>query len=236
VSGTLELTLDIRAGDPAAPSALQCSSARDRVPTVHEYVDQAPRNIATPGAIGESFVQLETPVQQVERLVADLPIGADIVLRAGGLPAVVVGTVAGAIAPAGGEAAVFNVDGQGQVTATLQAGDTSIALAAKRFNYAAGAQVASVDPSTGGLRMAGIFTGGADARSKGWQAGSVQFVSGSALSLLGLSVGTTYGAGDDQRLGAGPFVKPFPAGALPRRIELSGTAPGAKFWLAGKAS
>jgi hypothetical protein len=236
MSGSLQLTLSVVTADPSAVSSAQQAQVRDPVASVHEYVDQTPRNVSTPGALGAAFVMLETPVQQVERLVADLPPGTDLILRTGGLPAVVVGTVTGAIAPAGGETLAFQVDGLGAVTATLQSGDTNIALAAKRLNYAAGSQVASQDPITGGLRVAGQLTGGASAQARGWQAGSVQLVSGSALGLLGLVPGTTWGAGDDQRLGAGPFAKPFPAAALPRRIELSGTSSGAKFWIAGKAS
>lgn len=235
MAGSIQLTLSIATADPSAPSSAQQASVRDAVATVHDYVDVTPRNIATPGGIGLSFLQLETPVQQIERLVADLPPGADFVLRAGGLPAVVVGSVSNP-SIAGGETLQFLFDAGGAVTTTLQAGDTTIALIAKRVNYAHGDKVAAVDPLTGGLRLYGVLTGGADARAKGFAYGLVQILGGTGLAALGLAVGSTYGAGDDQRLGSGMFVKPFPASALPRRLELSGTGSGARFWVAGKAN
>ena len=79
-------------------------------------------------------------------------------------------------------------------------------------------------------------TGGADAEARGWAAGSVEVVSGSGLALVGLVAGTTYGSGDDQRVGAGLFVKSFPAASLPRLLELSGSATNLKIWAAGKAA
>lgn len=235
MAGTLRLSLDLTTADPAVGSSQQSALVRDPVASSHDYVDATPRNVATAGALGATFVQLETPVAQVERFVADVPAGADLVARFGGAPAVVVGSVTSPTI-AGGETIQLAIDAGSPVTTTLQAGDTSIALVAKRINYAHGAQVASVDPTTGGLRLTGVLTGGADARARGFGYGLVQVIDGTGLSALGLSAGSTYGTGDDQRVGAGLFAKSFPAAALPRRIELSGTASGAKFWVAGKAA
>lgn len=229
------MTLSLEARDPAVAGSDSSSSVRDSVASAHDYLDPTPRNVSTAGAVGAAFVDLPTPVAQVERLAADLPAGSDLVLRAGGLAAEVLG---GSAAPVfvGGEELVLAIDAGGNVTATFEAGDATLALAAKRINYALGFVAADVDPTTGKLRLRGLRTGGADALAKGWAYGRVLVVSGTALAALGLTAGSTYGQGDDQRLGGGPFAKTFPAGALPRRLELSGSAQGAKFWVAGKAS
>lgn len=234
MAATLQILLELTARDPAVVSSAQTTSLRDAVATSHDYLDGTPRNVSTAGAIGAAFVQLETPVVQIERLVADIPAGADLVLRMGGAVAEVLGASA-ATGFSGSETAVLAVDAGGNVTVTFEAGDTTQALAAKRINWAFGAQVADLDTS-GKLRLRGARTGGADAEARGWAYGKVKVVSGSALTGLGLTAGSTYGQGDDQRVGAGPFAKTFPAGALPRRLELSGSAQGAKFWVAGKAS
>lgn len=235
LSATLRLTLSLEARDPANTSAACSPSVSDRVASSHDYLDPTPRNVSTAGAVGAAFVTLETPVAQVERLVADIPQGSDLVLRAGGLVAELLGASA---APtfSGGEQLVFAIDAGGNVTATFEVGDNTVALAAKRINYALGFVAADIDPTTGKLRLRGLRTGGADAAALGWSYGLVKIVSGSAMATLGLSAGSTYGAGFDERVGGGPFAKTFPAGALPRRLELSGSAQGAKFWVAGKAS
>lgn len=234
MAATLQILLELTARDPAVVSSAQTTSLRDAVATSHDYLDGTPRNVSTAGAVGAAFVQLETPVVQIERIVADLPASADLVLRFGGAVAEVLGASA-APSFAGGEQAVLAIDAGGNVTVTFEAGDNTQALAAKRINYAFGAQVADLDTS-GKLRLRGALTGGADAEAKGFGFGKVKVVSGSALAALGLTAGSTYGQGDDQRAGPGSFVKTFPAGALPRRLELSGSAGNAKFWLAGKAS
>lgn len=234
VSATLQLALSLTARDPSQASSGCESSVRDAVATSHDYVDPTPRDVSTSGAIGAAFVELPTSVVQIERFVASLPPGADIVLRSGGAVAEVLGASA-ATGFSGGEGAVLAIDAGGNVTVTFESTDTTQALAAKRINFFFGAQVADTD-TAGKLRLRGLRTGGADAAAKGWAYGLVKVVSGSALSGLGLSAGSTYGQGDDQRCGAGPLAKTFPAGALPRRIELSGSATGAKFWVAGKAN
>lgn len=234
MAGTLRLQLSIDARDPERPGAISPVELRDAVASSHDYVDVTPRNVAT-GVVGASFVTLESPVAQVERFLADVPQGADLAVRLGGTVASVLGSVASP-SIAGGETLELAVDGASPTVVTLQAGDSTVALVAKRINYATGALVASVDSTTGGLRLTGTRTGGADAKTKGWSYGAIALVGGTALTPLGLAAGVTYGAGDDQRVGPGLFAKTFPAGALPRRIELSGSALGARFWVAGKAA
>lgn len=235
VAATLQLTLAVLTRDPAQPSTGVEASVRDSSATSHDYVDVTPRNVSTAGAVGAAFVQLETPVAQVERFVADLPTGADLVLRFGGAVAEVLGA-SSAPSFSGGEQAVLAIDAGSNTTVTFEDGDDSLALAVKRINYAFGAQIADIDASTGKLRLRGLRTGDAGAAAKGYAYGLVKVVSGNALSTLGLSAGSTYGQGDDQRVGPGPFVKTFPASALPRKVELSGSVTNAKFWAAGKAS
>jgi hypothetical protein len=234
VTATLALALGITTRDPSRPGAGCEASVRDAAATSHDYVDPTPRNVSTAGGVGAAFVQLETPVAQVERFVADLPAGTDLVLRFGGAVAEVLGTSA-ATGFSGGETAVLAIDAGGNVTVTFESTDTTQALAAKRINWALGAQVADTD-SDGKLRLRSLRTGDAGAAAKGYAYGRVRVVSGSALAGLGLVAGDTYGQGDDQRVGSGLFAKTFPAGALPRRVELSGSAQGAKFWVAGKAN
>lgn len=232
--GTLQLTLGVLTRDPAQLSSAQDLVVRDAVATSHDYVDATPRNVATAGAVGAAFVQLETPVAQVERFAAQIPPSADLVLRFGGAVAEVLGASA-ATGFAGGEQAVLAIDAGGSITVTFEAGDTTQALAAKRINFAFGAQVADTDTS-GRLRLRSLRTGDAGAAAKGYAYGRVRVVSGGALAGLGLTAGDTYGQGDDQRVGPGPFAKTFPSLALPRRVELSGSASNAKFWVAGKAT
>lgn len=234
VAGTLQLTLGILTRDPAQTSSAREESVRDSVATSHDYVDVTPRNVATAGAVGAAFVTLETPVAQVERFAAQIPPSADLVLRFGGAVAEVIGASA-ATGFAGGEQAVLAIDAGGNVTVTFEAGDSTQALAAKRINYALGAQVADTDTS-GRLRLRSLRTGDAGAAAKGFAYGRVRIVSGGALAGLGLSAGDTYGQGDDQRVGPGPFAKTFPALALPKKVELSGSGTNSKFWVAGKAT
>jgi hypothetical protein len=233
MTGTLKLSLDLTTADPAVSA--QSSLVRDSVATSHDLVDPTPRAVATSGAIGTAFVSWPTSVQQIERLIADVPAGADLVFRFGGLPAVLVGSLSVIDAPVA-QTIVLAIDGADPVTTTLTSADTTIALVARRINFYHGAQVASVDPSTNRLRLTGVKTGGADAAAKGWSAGIVEVVSGSGLALVGLEAGTTYGSGDDQRVGAGLFAKTFPAASLPRLLELSGSATNLKIWAAGKAA
>ena len=90
VAGTLQLTLGVLTRDPAKTSSAVEEEVRDGVATSHDYVDVTPRNVSTAGAVGAAFVQLETPVAQVERFAAQIPPSADLVLRFGGAVAEVV--------------------------------------------------------------------------------------------------------------------------------------------------
>lgn len=236
MAGTIRLTTELTTADPASPSASQQTvQVRDSIASTHDYVDATPRNVATAGLPGVAFVQLETPVVQLERFIADVPAGSELVIRFGGAPAVVIGAKS-ALAIEGDETLELAIDGGEAVTTTLASTDTTVALVAKRINWAHGAQVASVDPATGALRLTGVKSGGADARARAWQAGSVAVLSGTALEALGLTTGTSFGAGEDVRVGAGAFVRSFSAASLPKRVELSGSAINPKFWIAGKAS
>jgi hypothetical protein len=234
VAATLRLTLSIEHADPAVAGSQVSASVRDSVASSHDYVDPSPRNVATAGAVGAAFVDLATPVAQIERVAADLPVGADLVMRFGGAVALLLGSQNAPVF-AGGETLELAVDAGSTVITSFSSGDNTLALAAKRINYAHGAQVADVSP-TGHLRLQGFRTGGADALVKGWAYGRLLVVGGTALVQLGLAAGSVYGQGDDQRVGAGPFAKSFPSASLPRRLELSGSAQGARFWLAGKAA
>jgi len=234
VTATLQLSLGLTTRDPAQPSSAREESVRDATATSHDYVDATPRNVSTAGAVGAAFVQLETPVQQIERIAADLPSGADLVLRFGGVVAEVLGASA-ATGFSGGETAVLAIDAGDNTTVTFESGDTTQALAAKRINWAFGAQIADTD-SSGKLRIRSLRTGDAGAAAKGYAFGRVRVVSGTALAGLGLTAGDTYGQGDDQRAGTGPLAKTFPSSSLPRKVELSGSVTNAKFWVAGKAA
>ena len=243
MSATLQLQTDATVADPSAPSSAVDYAIADAVATSHDYVDATPRNVATAGNPGTAFVLLPTAVVHIERFLASVPLGAALVLRFGGAVATVLGSVAGVIAPGGGNPTlVLGVDGAPSATAIFAATDTSIQLAANRINGAlasAGlsAVVAIVDPITGGLRLTGLKTGGADAQAKAFSFGAIALsATSTGLALLGLTAGTTYGAGDDQYVGAGLFAKTFPPSNLPAQLELSGTATNLKTWTAGRAT
>lgn len=233
MSSTLEASLSAKVKDLSFVAEETWFMAKDLSATSHDYVDRTPRVVSTAGAVGAAFSQLETPVAQVQRMIVDLRAGADVVMRLSGAVAKVTG---GTSAPtfSGGETLVLNVDGAGNVTTTFEAGDNTLALAVKRINYAHGLPVASLVANA--LTLSGSLTGGAAAEARGWQRGKIVVVSGSALSALGLTAGTTYGAGDDLRLGAGMQQFAFATGALPTRVELSGSASASRFVIAGKAS
>jgi hypothetical protein len=235
MSGTLQLTLDLQTRDPAVLSSQASFVVRDATATTHDRVDPTPIDVATSGAVGAVFVDHPTSVRQIERIVADVPSGADVVFRFGGAVATVLGSVSSP-SISGGETIELAIDAGDPVETELEAGDTTIAKIAKRINFAHGAQIASVDGTTGKLRLTGVLTGGADAKAKGFAYGEIEIVGGTGLSALGLTEGSTFGSGDDQRVGPGLFAKTFPSGARPSRLELSGTASGLKVWTAGKAS
>lgn len=236
VSTTLRLQLTVQARDLACRPQSSGEVVRDAAETTHDLVDASPVGpLATPGATGTHFVVVPTPVAQVQRLICDWPTGSDVIIRTGGTPASVLGA-SGALSLADGDTLLLAVDGGPTITATFLATDATPELAAKRINYAAGATVASVDAPTARLRLDGVKTGGATARSRARAFGAIEIVGGTAVAALGLTVGTTYGDGDDVRVGAGPLALTFPPGASPRRIELSGSASGARIWVAGTAA
>lgn len=208
--------------------------AKDATATSHDFVDATPAIVATDGAVGAAFTEVRQQVAEIERVFGQFAASTDAVVRYSGEPASVTGSTTTPPTFSGGEQAVIAVDGGSPVTTTFEAGDTTMALAAKRINYAHGAQVASV--VAGALVLTGTKTGDAGAAARGWSHGLVDVQSGSALSDLGLSVGRTYGEGFDERVGPGPYAKTFPATALPTSIEVSGSVPGARLWVAGQAA
>lgn len=236
MSGTLRVVATIRTTDPSRTANERVIVAKDDEASEHDLIDETYRKVATAGDVGAAFVDVPSPVAQFERLVAHLPAETDLVIRLGGTPATVLGSVSGAVAPAGGETVQLDVDGGGTVTAILDAADTSIALVAKRINFAADAKVATVDGTTGGLRLTGTKTGDAGAAARGHSHGVINVVGGTGLALVGLTAGKTYGAGRDSHVGPGLVALPFPASDLPKRVEVSGSSLDALFLFAGKAA
>ncbi len=221
--------------DQAFATSKHTVTMGDSVASSHDYVDETPRVVSTAGAVGTTLVQLETPVRQVERLLADFLSGTDILVRFDGLPASVLGNVS-TPSISGSETLVLNVDGVGNVTTVLDAGDTTILKIAERINFFHRVRIASVDTS-GVLKLLGLLTGGADAKARGFSYGSISVVSGSGLSALGLTAGITYGSVEsDIRQAAGRLERTFPASALPRKIELSGSCTASRFIVAGKSA
>lgn len=236
MSSTLRASVVLKIQDlgQKCPSSGTCVD--DVAPTTHDLVDECPvPALSTSGGIGTTFVELRHQVAQVERVVGDFKTGTDVLIRFGGVAAFVLGA-SGALALTDGWTLLFAVDGGSTVTVSFLAADNTPELAAKRINYATGAQVASVDASTARLRLDGVKTGGPGARAKARSFGAIDILSGTAVSALGLTVGTTSGDGDDIRIGSGPFAHAFPSAARPRRIELSGSASGARMWVAGTAT
>lgn len=207
--------------------------AKDASPTSHDFVDATPALVATVGAVGAAFTEVRQQVAEIERVFGHFSASTNAVVRYSGEPARVTGSTTTPPTFAGGEDIVIAIDGGSPITTTFAAGDTTMLLAAKRINYAHGAQVASV--VGGALVLTGTKTGDAGAAVRGWSHGLVDVQSGSALSDLGLSVGKTYGEGFDECVGPGPYAKTFPATALPTGIEVSGSVPGARLWVAGQA-
>lgn len=189
--------------------------------------------MSTPNGAGSAFARVPTPVAQVERFVGDFAIGSSGFIRFGGAEAIVLG---GNTSPvfSGGETLDIAIDGQATFTTTFLNTDNTLALAVKRINYAAGAPVASL--VAGRLVLTGTKSGGAGAMQESRQFGLVQVVGGSAMAQLGLSASAAYGKGFDLPIAPGMLVLTFPPGALPTRIELSGSVPSAKFTIAGKAA
>ena len=239
MSTSLQVETDLTLRDLSRGTSSQFDSptVSDPSATVHDYVDRTPINVATQGFPGSAFITLPTSVVTVERLIADLAVGTNLVVRLGGAVAALVGAL-GPFTFVGGETLIFATDNGVSHTATFANTDTTLALVAARINYAAGGViVADTDPATLRLRLRGSVTGGAAAYAAGFQYGAVSILGGTALSILGLSAGVTYGKGTDLQVGGAECLQiPFPSGAQPQRIELSGTCPNALFFVAGRAT
>ena len=236
MSSTLRVSLVVQTSDYGQKPCSSGDRVGDLSPTTHDLIDVSPVGpLATSGAVGVAFVGVPTPVVQVQRLLVDLATGADVLLRLNGSAALVLGA-SGALTLTDGLTLLFAGDGGSTITAEFLATDTTPLLAAKRINYAAGAQVASVDTATAKLRLDGVKTGGPWARAKSRSFGALDILSGTALAALGLVAGTYSGDGDDLRVGSGAQLLRFPASAQPQRIELSGSASGARIWVARTAA
>lgn len=231
---TWQSDTEITTRDTAVTNSTQSWFFKDSVASSHELIDATPKPVSTSGSPGAVFAEVPTSVAQIERARIDVPMGSNVWLRWDGAAAEVLSskTTPDSL---DGLTLQLNVDNAGAVTTTFTSGDTTMALAAKRINYYHGAQVASVDGTTGKLKIAGTKTGGADAKAAGRQYGEVDVVGGTALSALGLTEGTTPGSGLDENIG-GPVEKTFYSGNLPESLEVSGSCSGARFMLAGKAS
>lgn len=235
MSSTVLVALDVTTRDSSASSDLGQSYA-DRSATSHDYVDPTPKSVSTSGAVGANFILWPTSVAQIQRVWGQIPAAADLYFRWGGDVAEVLSSLTAPGSSLTGLTLVCSVDGGSPVTTTFESGDTTLALAARRINYAHNAPIASIDAATSKLVLAGARTGGADAKAASRQYGEINITGGTALSALGLAVGTTPGAGTDERIGSGPYVRSFPSSALPRALEISGSASGLALSLAGKAS
>lgn len=235
MSSTLRLTLEATTRDLSAVGSEASASIGDSSATTHDYLDPTPKTVATAGAVGAAFVSWPTSVVQIQRVYGQIPASADLWLRWGGDVASVQSSLT---APSGSLdtlTLVLGVDGVSPVTTTFTSADTTMALVAKRINYAHGAAVASVN-TAGKLVLSGTKSGGADAKAASRQYGEILITGGSALSALGLTAATTPATGQDERVGAGPYARSFPSTALPRALEISGSATGLALTLAGKAS
>lgn len=204
--------------------------------STHDLVGFHPVILATPGDPGSSFVQLHTQAVSIERILADLPYGSDLFVRIDGDVARAVSTLTAPGSTLTGLTLEFTLDGE-DVAVEFEAEDTTFALAAKRINFAAGVQCASINTANK-LVIEGAKTGGRDAADASMSYGEVLITGGTALAALGLTESENYGSGTDERVGAGIYARTFPPGALPQKIELSGssassTAP-ARFWVSGK--
>lgn len=232
MSSTVLAQLILTTRDLAVSGSEATTIAKDALATTHDFVDPSPAIVSTAGAVGAAFVELRHQCGEVARCFASFPASTNAVVRFGGTPATVTGSSTSAPTFSGGEDLDIEVDGS-VVNVAFEAGDNTMALAAKRINYELNAQVASV--VGGALVLTGTKTGDAGAAARGWSHGLIDIQGGTALADLGLSVGKTYGAGFDARVGAGPFAQTFPAAEMPTRIEVSGSVPGARFWVVGDA-
>jgi hypothetical protein len=174
--------------------------------------------IATPGAPGDSFVELPTSDAIGSFLLLALKSSAPVVLRIGAGEAVLLGS--GGIFPtgfAGGELFAFVVDSVA-VNVTFQSGDQSASQVAVRVNQAAVAAGLSFLPMTlqtnGQLKIAGQKTG---------VAGFVDIVTANAAIGFPSAAAYVEGGGKDQRV-SGLLLQQFDPSVPPARIQISGTA------------
>lgn len=178
--------------------------------------------LATSGVLGAAWQELDAPAKVSQFSLRSID-GSEVAARVNAAPATVLGSGASFGTIANGETLQVNVDQGGTVTVTFLTGDTTLAAVVARINAALGAIVAS---SNGGqLQLTGAKTGGADAVARSWQYGTVQVVGGTALAKLGLSTGTTYGAGRDVSTTGRIFME-FPGLSSPlavTSIHLSGS-------------
>ncbi len=234
MASTWHSDTEITTRDLAVSNSAQSWFFKDASATTHDLIDPTPKAISTSGSPGAVFATVPTSVAQIERARIELPAGSNVWLRWSGAAASVLSskTTPDSLT---GLTLELKIDNGTTIETTFISDDTTMALAAKRINYYHGAQIASVDQATGKLKLTGVKSGGADAKTAGRQYGEVSVVGGTALSALGLSVGVTNGSGLDEQVG-GPLEKTFSSGGLPTSLEVSGTCSGARFMLAGKAS
>jgi hypothetical protein len=226
VTTTLQLRGTIEVGGDACVSS--CASAdrlvkqlalRCATQSYQSGVDTAsPLNIATAGAIGAIFVDLDIleDLIAIEFLYAKT--SQPLILRIGAEAASVLG-VGGAFGTVlNGETLTLTVDGVAIVVTFVVPGDTTAVAIAARINAAAilaglGFLPASVDTASGQLRITGQLTG---------TAGSVVITGGTAVGKLGLTGLSDTGAGSDVRV-YGTLLVEFDPQAPPARIQVSGT-------------
>jgi len=227
-----KLTLDLIVQDLDSPTQANGLSIAEANASVHDFSDPTPMSIATQGAPGAKFIAVPTSVVQIERLIVQTGASADLILRVGGVAPSIEGNVSAPTASLDGKSITIVLDSNPAVTTTFAATDTTLDLVARKINYNMNAPIASVNASNH-LVLSSSNTGGADAKASGRSFGLLS-ISGNALSLLGLTQQDLYGSGFDYHLGVGPHVLRFAATDLPKKLEVSGTAPSVVFWISGK--
>lgn len=174
--------------------------------------------VLTSGLPGAEFVDLDILDGFTAIELLAVRTSAKLFLRIGAAPALVAGV--GGTFPTGfggGETLELAIDGGGSFTTTFDAADQSAAQVAARINAAAALAGLATPRATvntsGQLAITGVETG---------DDGSVQVVGGTALATLGLTAGTTLGAGADVAVQGEGFWQ-FPRDTdAPARIQVSG--------------
>lgn len=174
--------------------------------------------IATPGAAGDSFIELPaaSPIGEFQLLVVKA--SAPVVLRIGAAAAELLGS--GGTFPtlfAGGETFAFTVDGLA-VAVTFTAGAQTAQQVVNQINAAAALAGLAFLPaflqSNGQVGLRGVATGAAGSVDITTANATIGFASASALAE---------GAGQDLDV-QGILLLQFPANDAPERIQISGTA------------